>query len=520
MLYKSHRTNTEVNDVRYMIGVDAGTSNVKAVIFDEAGTQLYTATEENEPLCMGDALLEQDMLLLWEKTATCIRDVSKCADIQEKDDVVIGVTGQGEGIWMMDKAGNPVQNAILWCDGRAVKEVEYVTKEKPEIGRMIHETTGTPPLTGTQLMLLAWMRNHRLEALNRADVIFFCKDWIRYKLTNTIGADFTDSSTSLIHVQTKQVAHNVFKALDLVAYERCIPQPVTSDTIVSTITQENAKSLHLPSTTNVIAGAIDVCASAVGVGAMKENDTCVILGTTCANEMIIEKEHCLFGRENTRYEKYPLHNLYMMLQPTMNGTPNIDWMVENLSLTDDFSTLDALIEKVPVGSGGVIYHPYINKAGERSPFYHRYARASFFGISSLCTRDHLIRSVYEGVAYSIRDCLGTDFKGKQICIAGGGAKSDVWLQIIADVLGLEIVVSSCNELGAKGVALMGGVARGFYASYEEAKEKACHFKKTFTFDEKRHKQYDALFNLYKELRLQYSSLWTLRHEVTTQIKQV
>lgn len=506
--------------MKYMIGVDAGTSNVKAVLFDEQGNELYIASKENEPLLMGDAMLEQDMNVLWEKTAFCIKQVAHMASIQMDDEVVVGITGQGEGIWMMDKKGNPIQNAILWCDGRAMNEVEYVTVKYPSIGKLIHETTGTPPLTGTQLMLLKWMQNNRVDCLAKASTIFFCKDWIRYKLTRHIGCDYTDSSTSLINVKTGKIAHQVLEALDLIDYEHCLPKPVQSDTITSTITKDNANALHLPPSTRVIAGAIDVCAAAVGVGAMNENDTCVILGTTCANEIILKKKHCSFGKPFTRYEKHPLGNLYMMLQPTMNGTPNIDWLLENISITKKFSEIDRIIETVPVGSGGIIYHPYINKAGERSPFYHRYARASFFGISSMCKREYLIRAVYEGIAFSIRDCLGEDFRGTNICIAGGGAKSDVWLQIIANVLGLEVVVSSCKELGAKGVALMGGVAVGLYQNYEDAKNKACHYKKSFTPNIIKHEQYNLLFKLYKELRLQYDAMWTLRHDITKQMKVI
>lgn len=506
--------------MKYMIGIDAGTSNVKAVLFDEQGNELYIASKENEPLLKGDAMLEQDMNILWEKSADCIKQVAQQANIQIDDEVVIGITGQGEGIWMMDEDGKPVQHAILWCDGRAMNEVEYVTVIHPSIGKLIHKTTGTPPLTGTQLMLLKWMQNNRADILMKTSTIFFCKDWIRYKLTGHIGCDYTDSSTSLINVETGKIAHNVLEVLNLTDYEHCLSEPVPSDTIISTITNTNAHNLHLPPSTRVIAGAIDVCASAIGVGAIHEHDTCVVLGTTCANERILKKDHCSFGKAFTRYEKHPLSNLYMMLQPTMNGTPNIDWLIENISLTKNFNEIDALIETVPVGCGGVIYHPYINKAGERSPFYHRYARASFFGISSVCKREYLIRAVYEGIAYSIRDCLGDDDKGSKIYIAGGGAKSDVWLQIISNVLGKEVVVSSSKELGAKGVALMGGVAIGFFDNYEEAKEKACHYKKSFAPNAIIHEQYNLLFKLYKELRVQYDAMWTLRHEITKEMKTI
>ena len=115
----------------------------------------------------------------------------------------------------------------------------------------------------------------------------------------------------------------------------------------------------------MIAGALDTSATAVGLGAIHEKDACVILGTTCASEIVMRKEDCRFGAENSRYEKHPIEELYVELQPTLNGTPNIDWMLENIAKTKDFDEIDRIVDSVPVGCGGVVYHPYISVAGER-----------------------------------------------------------------------------------------------------------------------------------------------------------
>lgn len=506
--------------VRYFIGVDAGTSNVKAVLFDEVFNEIFVEKVVNEPIFIGNAEVEQNMDLLWEKVKECIKNIVKKANsegIESKDILSIGVTGQGEGCWLIDEFGKPVQNAILWCDGRASDQVNYVTKEKPEIGELIYNTTGTQALTGTQLMILKWMHENKKEVLDSAKTVFFCKDFIRYHLTGKIETDFSDCSTSMLDIRTGEVASEVLKELGLEDYISYIPKPVKSDSNVGNILKDIAKELGLSSETKVVAGAIDVSACALGAGAIKENDSCIILGTTCASEVMLKKDSCKFGLAGTRYERLAIDNLYMLLQPTMNGTPNLDWMLSNIALNKDFDEINSMIAKVDVGCGGVIYHPYISEAGERSPFYHRYARASFWGISSVTKREHLIRSVYEGITFSIKDCLaGMDLEN--VYIIGGGIKSEAWVQMICDALGVNVFIPNGSEFGAKGVAIMSAVACKVYDSYEEVFLKSDNIKKSYKANLENTEKYNSYYELYKKIRIANESLWDLRHKINKKFK--
>lgn len=184
--------------MKYIIGIDAGTSNVKAVLFDTAGKELAVESLENEPIYIGDVEVEQNMNLLWDKVALCIKNLVASGPAKAEEILGIGVTAQGEGIWLIDAEGQPVQDAILWCDGRATEEVRVVTEDEPQLGALIHRITGTPALTGTQLMLLSWMKNNRKEVLDQASHMLFCKDWVRYKLTGLLGGDLSDTGTSLM----------------------------------------------------------------------------------------------------------------------------------------------------------------------------------------------------------------------------------------------------------------------------------------------------------------------------------
>ena len=504
--------------MKYMLGIDVGTSNVKAVLFDEFGQEICVASKESETINATGNQAEQDMTVIWENVKACVKHVAASRP-EVKDSIIgIGVTGQGEGCWLVDEEGKPVQNAILWCDGRAVNEVGEITKEYPKIGRLYHRTTGTPPLLGNQMMLLKWMKENRKEALDRADKMIFCKDWIRYKITGEIKTEITDSLTSLIDVHSGEIALELMKALDIEEYRSYLPEPVRSDEVVGTILDSFADEVGLKRGLPVIAGALDTSATAVGLGAIHEKDVCVILGTTCANEIVLKKEDCDFGAENSRYEKHPLGELYVELQPTLNGTPNIDWILENIAKTKDFNEIDKMVADVPVGCGGVVYHPYISVAGERAPFYHPYARASFFGISQVTTREMLIRAGYEGISMSIRDCLQNVDKNATIFLAGGGAKSPVWAQMIADVLGMKVMIPSGKELGANGVALMVGVSQGLYRNYEEAVERACTFRHIYEPNPVNTKKYDLLYELYRKVRIHNQEIWDYRHQMNKKIK--
>lgn len=504
----------------YILGIDVGTSNVKAVLFDENGTEVKVASRESETINDGGNWEEQDMTQVWLKVKSCVRELMDSGTVDKNEIKGIGVTGQGEGCWLIDEQGEPVQNAILWCDGRAVSEVKEITEEHPEIGKLYHETTGTPPLLGNQMILLKWMKNNRKEVLDRASRLIFCKDWVRYKMTGIIGTEITDSFTSLVDARTGKIADELMKELDIYEYRGYLPDPVSSDYITGGISESFAEEVGLATGTPVVAGALDTSATAIGLGAIHEKDACVILGTTCASEIVMRKEDCRFGAENTRYEKHPIEELYVELQPTLNGTPNIDWLLENIATTKDFNEIDRIVDSVPVGCGGVVYHPYISVAGERAPFYHPYARASFFGISQVTTRNQLIRAVYEGISMSIRDCLQNVDKEGTIFLAGGGAKSPVWAQMIADVMGMKVMIPQGKELGAKGVSIIAGVKLGIYRSYEEAIQKACTFRQTYEPNLKRTQKYDLLYELYRQVRLHNQQIWNYRHQMNKKIQAI
>ena len=499
--------------MKYILGIDVGTSSVKAVLFDANGREVHSAGCAGRTYQRGN-IAEQDMLEVWENVKTCIRAVAAKADGTVEG---IGITGQGEGCWLVDREGNPLQNAILWCDGRAAAQVEEITKVHPELGQLYHKTVGCTPLSGSAMMLLRWMAAHREDVLKKAWRLFNCKDYIRYRLTGVMGTEITDAFMSLIDADSDKVAVELLEKLGLSQYRDLIAEPFASGEIAGMLSEEAAAEVGLPAGIPVVAGAVDTSATALGLGAIHAGDACVILGTTCASEIILTAADCRFGEGNTRYEKHAVPGLYMDLQPTMNGTPNIDWILRNVARTEAFHEVDAMLQRVPVGSCGVMYHPYIGAAGERAPFYHPHACASFMGLRQETTAEILVRAVYEGICMSIRDCLGPMIGRGTLYLGGGGAKSEIWPQILADAVGMAVAIPDGKEIGAKGVAMICGVALGWYQDYQEAVEKTCSYARIYRPDPVNVKKYDMLYELYREMRLQYASLWDRRRQVMDRI---
>lgn len=497
----------------YLIGIDAGTTNVKAVLFDLKGNEEKIVYRKNEPLYDGSKV-EQDMNVLWEKILECLKEL---VEGYNKDDIIgISLTGQGEGCWLIDKDGNPVSNSFLWNDGRAKDLVNEIFADE-DTYQAIFGTTGTQPLNGTALVLLLWSLKNRKEELDKADKILFAKDWIRYKLTGKIGLETTDAGTTLLNIQTLEPAFDLFDNLGLGEYKHLISEVHRPYDIAGMLTPEIAEEIGLNPSTPVAYGGLDVVLSTMGVGAVNSGEICTILGTTCATNIVTDT--ITPGKENTRFEKHGVDGLYINLQPTMSGAQNIDWMIENISSTNNFHEIDEQISKMKPVPTGVVYHPYLSTSGERSPFMNTDARSSFFGINTHTKRIDLVKAVYEGIAFSIRDCLeaGGQKEEGTIYLAGGGAKSKAWVQIIADATNREVKVSDGKELAAKGAVIMLAVTLGIYKDYNEAVAAMCRVKEVYKPNPQNAKVYRQFYKLYKDLRLSYDSLWKERYSILQQV---
>ncbi|SHF44277.1 FGGY-family carbohydrate kinase [Vibrio gazogenes] len=488
----------------YYIGIDIGTTNIKSVLFDRSFNQVFASSIPNETIYPQDGWCEQNMNEVFNKTILSLKNLTNDAGVDVKDIKAIGISGQGEGAWLVDQNGNPVRNAIIWSDTRASS---VINKIDHDLIKALACETGSEPQPGNMSMILKWLSDNEPETLAKASYSVFAKDWIRFGLTGRMDLELSDVGTSIINLKTQSLSDLVFEQLHLNACSSLFPQIKNSTEIAGKITDDVARRTGLSAETVVVMGGVDVSCAALGLGACEEGDVFSILGTTCCTG-VISKVPDIKG-EGLRCIPNVVSESFIDLIATLSGTPNLDWAIENLSCPKDFKEIEALISSVSVGAGGVWYHPYIG--GERAPFLNTNARASFFGISQGTTQAHLLRAVFEGISYTIKDALQGHPKGEFIYLAGGGSNSKSWLQIIADMTDRTVIVPGDKEISAKGAAMLAGIAVGDLTDI--------HDDKYFNLDEKIEPiqanviAYERLYSFYKEFRIKANDLWNLRADI-------
>ncbi|MFW4193059.1 FGGY-family carbohydrate kinase [Klebsiella sp. 10982] len=379
----------------FYLGIDIGTSRVKAVLFDQHFTACASAAENTSPRLSANGYAEQDMTQLWHSVLAILRQIARHPALQAGRLRAIGLAGQGEGVWLSDAQGEPVGPGILWSDTRSHELMSDLLR-RPGFDRRYFADTGTHLQPCNTSLQLYWLKQYQPARLAAARYLFFAKDWIRFRLTGV------------------------------------------------------AALTGLPAATPVAAGALDVFSAALGCGAVNEGDIYTILGTTCCTGIVCRGPQTV--NEATRFVTHTEAGQVISLFPMQAGTPNIDWLQQHISLDADLDRLEQAIAEVEPGSGGVFWQPYLN--GERAPFYSPDARAGFFGIRPHTTRAELQRAVFEGLAFAIVDALQGYPQGGELYLTGGGAASATWLQIIADCTGRTVVSSAFNELSARGAAIL------------------------------------------------------------------
>ena len=510
-----------MTDGQCLIGVDAGTSVVKAVAFDQLGNEVCVH-ETPMPLRQPEPLwIEQDMAQLWETVKVCLRSIAAQLQTLKREIQGIGITSTGDGTWIIDREGKPVRGGILWCDGRAGKIVERLHAQG--IAHRAFDICGTSVFTGSQAAQLIWLRENEPESLKKAQIIFHAKDWLFYKLTGLITSDETDESLTMLRMSTRQYDPELFKIFGIDdLYSKFPPVKATVDN-VAPLLSEVAAELGLLKGVAVGSGPMDVAACALGTGAIEHGQASSILGTAGIHEVIMEEPN-LEPRMVGMTLCHGVKGRWMRMLAAMTATPNLDWFLKELGtgLTveareagkDVYEHLEKAVESVPAGAEGVIFHPYLFPGGERGPFVKPTARASFTGLNMNHTAKHLLRAVYEGVAFATLDCYRhMPIDPKAVFLSGGGANSAAWCQIVADCLGKPVSVPEGSQFGAKGAALNIGIAVGAYRDAQEAVSKSVRTARLYEPNLTHTKLYLQLYKVYQQTAERQMDLWDLRAEI-------
>lgn len=461
---------------QYILGLDAGTSVVKAALFDQTGGELAAIQRRTTLQSPRPGWSEVSMEQTWSMACAAIRGLLTRHQIPGEQIAAVGVTGNMVGAWLIASDGRPLRNAILWNDNRTQELIDRLSARFPGFMSTIFQTSGSVMQQGCTLPVMRWLAEHEPHTLERAAAVLCCKDWICFKLTGSLQVDPTEASVMPGDTRKRGYSEAMFDLFGLRPYRHLFPLIVPSDQIIGGITPEAARETGLHPGTPVVAGAGDVPASAIGLGAVTPGVACTLLGTNILNCLVVSKP--LFEPPDMGLLFVLPGGHWLRTMVNVSGTTSLDWFInqfcqQELSSAPSsaalFVQLEELARSSPPGANGVIYLPYLSMQGITVPYCEPAARAEFFGLTDQHQRADLLRAVYEGLALSIRDGYAQlPLSVSEIRLAGGGARSRFWSQIIADCTGKRVIIPEGSEFGARGVALLAAVALGWYASLEEA----------------------------------------------------
>ncbi|MBU0491112.1 MAG: xylulokinase [Chloroflexi bacterium] len=481
----------------HFVGIDASTTATKALLIRADGQVVAVASSEYTYETPQPLWSEQHPDLWWRGTIESIRQVLAQSGVDPADVKGVGLTGQMHGLVLLDVAGEVLRPAILWNDQRTAAECDEI-RQRLSRERLI-QITGNDALTGFTAPKVLWVRNHEPQVFARARHILLPKDYVRYRLTGDYATDKAGAAgTILFDLAARDWSPAVLAALDIPA--AWLPRTHEGPEVTGVISAEAAAVTGLKAGTPVVAGGGDQAAQAVGVGAVEPGIVALTLGTSgvvfaSTGEPFIEPE----GRLHAFCHAVP--GRWHLMGVMLSAAGSLRWYRDTLASGMGFDTLLAPAAAVPPGSEGLLFLPYLT--GERTPHPDPLARGAFVGLTVRHTQAHLTRAVLEGVAYGLRDGFElmraaglTEIR--QVRVSGGGAKSPLWRQILADVLDAELVTVNTTEGAAYGAALLAATGAGVYPNVDTACAAAIRVTGS-TAPGPARAVYESLYPLYRNL---------------------
>ncbi len=461
-----------------IVGIDAGTSVMKAVAFTLGGRQIASASVRNSYKSGDDGSVTQSLDQTWLDCARALRGLSDKVERLAHRTAAIAVTAQGDGTWLVGSRNRPVSDAWLWLDARAAPTVERLAASEADCQRF--QATGTGLNTCQQGTQLAHMDRHFPDLLDSAETAMHCKDWLYLNLTGIRATDPSEVSFTFGNFRTRSYDSTVLAALGLMHRRALLPDVIDGTQTVHPMTAEAAAACGLKAGTPVCLGYVDMCMTALGAGVRSEgrNAACSAIGSTGVHLLAKEVSDVVLNAERTGYViALPIPGIVTQVQTNMGATINLDWLLQlGADLLGEFGVTVGLSEMIGrVDSwfaaskpGNILYHPYISEAGERGPFVNARARANFAGLASRHRYPDLVRAVVEGLGMATRDCYAAmGSLPTELRVSGGAARSAALRHTLGAALGAPVRVSTREEAGAAGASMMAAVAIGAYRTMDD-----------------------------------------------------
>jgi xylulokinase len=478
--------------VSVLIGLDVGTGGARAVAIDESGEIVAEASSEFPLHTPHPGWTEQDPADWWEGA----KEVSKKVAAEVGEQVTgIGLTGQMHGSVFLDASDRIIRPALLWNDQRTDRQCEQITSAVGE-ERLI-SIAGNPALTGFQAPKIVWLRDEEPDNFGQISHVLLPKDYVRLQLTGEYATDASDAAgTLLLDMKARDWSDEILDALEIP--QEWMPEVFEGSESTGILREGVAEELGLPPGTPVAAGGGDNAAAAVGTGIVGPglvNSSVGTSGVLFAHASEFNPDPS--GRLHAFCHAVP--GAYHLMGVTLSAGGSLSWWRE--ALGGDYDELVDAASGVRPGSEGLIFLPYLS--GERTPHLDPKARGAFFGLTARHGAEHMTRAVMEGVIFSLRDSLeimrGLDVPVEDVRSTGGGARSDLWRQLQADIYGTPIRRTVADEGPAYGAALLAGVASGTFADVEEATSVVRLREVTTEPDTERTKIYEEHYEIYRSL---------------------
>lgn len=463
--------------MKYFIGLDNGGTSVKAALYTANGEEIGVCSEYTQVDTIKPGYTEQNMLDMWKSNCRVLKKLLSQTKVDPAKIAAIACCGHGKGLYLWGQNSKPVRSGILSTDNRAY---EYPLKwEKDGTAKEVFPRSLQKILACQPVSLLAWLKQHEPESIEKIKWIFGCKDYIRYMLTGEAYAEITDcSGTNFLNLNTKQYDPGLLKLFDIEFAATMLPPLRHSTDICGYITEEAARLTGLKAGTPVAAGMFDIDACALAVGAISEETVCMIAGTWSINQYA--RSEAVTNGSVMMNSLFCIPEYFLVEECSPTSAGNNEWVLNVMfpelkiqaveTQESVYEVVNAKVASIPDNAACPIFLPFLMGSN-----VHPNAKACFVGINSFHTRSHIFRSVYEGIAFSHRHhfeklMASRNVPVKEIRLAGGITHSPVWLQIFADIMQYPIQTVQAAQAGTLGCAIAAAVAVGEYTDINQAVE--------------------------------------------------
>lgn len=475
-----------------VLGIDLGTSAVKIIAVNQTGHVITSTSVPLNLIQSQPGYSEQDPEEWFNAVKTGIYRLNHSDEMKSYKVKGISFSGQMHGLVALDKEGHPVRHAILWNDTRNSEQCKQIRSVYGE------RLNGNPILEGFTLPKMMWVSTHEPELWKKVDVFVLPKDYVRYCLTGKIHMEYSDAaSTLLLSPETHDWSKEVGDTFDI---GDVYPSLVKSTDEVGTIQESLASELGFTSSVKVFAGGGDNACGAIGAGIINDNDTLCSIGTSGVI-VNVEKSNQTHYKNNIHFFDHSVPNTYYAMGVTLAAGYSLNWLKRTFFENDTFDEIVKQASTSSIGANRLLFAPYL--AGERTPHGDAFIRGSFIGISGNHSKSDFARAVLEGITFSLYDSIQLMREaGKEIThitSIGGGAKSEFWLQMQADIFNASIRKLKHEEGPSMGAAMIAAYGLQWFDSFDDCVAQFIDVEHIYEPNLQRHQQYESYYNIYKQI---------------------